>query len=218
MIRTILAWLPALLAAALWPVAASAQEEDTQLWLSTSARGTLDTRTFLTLDASLRLRDDAVRGGDERQARITLERKIADGVFLGGDAGVWEGDGGFTEFRPHQQLIVIRGPLLTRTRLEQRVFDGADRVEIRFRQQVQLAQGVAPRTQAVVSGEWLRLLQKRGDDPMLFRTEWAGRAALVTQVGERMFLGAAYIAILEPRRGFPDRLAHVPQVTVDFVF
>ncbi|AOL23057.1 hypothetical protein Ga0102493_112038 [Erythrobacter litoralis] len=31
MIRTILAWLPALLAAALWPVAASAQEEDTQL-------------------------------------------------------------------------------------------------------------------------------------------------------------------------------------------
>lgn len=206
------------LASALWSAAAAAQADDTQFWLSASARTDLDTRTFVTLDGSLRLRDDALRGGDERQARVTFEREIAGGIFLGGGAGVWEGDGGFTELRPHQQLIVIRGPVLTRTRLEQRVFDGADRVEIRLRQQIQLAQSLGPRTQAVVSGEWLRLLQKRGDDPALSRTEWAGRAAVVTQVGERLFLGAAYIAIWEPRRGLPDRLAHVPQVTVDIAF
>ncbi|MEE4206087.1 MAG: DUF2490 domain-containing protein [Erythrobacter sp.] len=201
-----------------WAGAAKAQEEDTQFWLSASARTDLDTKTFVTLDGSLRFREDAARGGDERQARVTFEREIADKVYLGGGAGVWEGDGGFTELRPHQQIVVIRGPLLARTRLEQRVFDGADRVEIRFRQQVQLASPLGERTQAVVSGEWLRLLQKRSDDPTLFRTEWAGRAAVVRQVGERLFVGAAYIGIWEPRRGLPDRLAHVPQVTVDLVF
>jgi len=202
--------------AAWQPSIAHAADEDTQLWLIGAARTELDEETRATLDGSLRLREDA-RGGNEKTMRMTIEHEVADDVLAGGGAGVWDA-GGATEVRVFQQLTITKGDFSARTRLEERLFDGADRVELRFRQRLQYSFALADGLDASVDGEWLHLVQTRNRTGPQFRDQFRSRITLSKRLASGLEAGIAYLAILDQRADRRDRLAHVPQVTLDFVF
>lgn len=210
-----LALLAALIAA--WqPSIALADNDDTQLWQIVNVTGDLDKDTRLTIDASQRWRE-AARGDDQQTLRFTVEQTVADGVRLGGGAAVFDA-GGNTELRPHQQITVTRGRFEARTRLEQRFFDGADRVEVRLRQRVQYNQPLGQGWRASVGGEWLGLLQSRESGEGFSTEQWRAQVGLARRISDRLELGVNYWLIASPRGDLPGRTNHVPQTVLTYRF
>jgi len=202
--------------AAWQPSKAQAAEEDTQFWLVVTAGGEIAESTRLTLDASQRWRE-AARGGDQQTLRFTLERTVAQDVRIGAGAMVLEANG-TTELRPHQQVTFALGPFEARTRLEQRFFDGADRVEVRLRQRLQYVQPLGDGWRANIGAEWLGLLQGRNAGEGASTEQWRAQAGVAYRIGERLDLGANYWLLVFPQGDRPARLSHVPQATLTWRF
>jgi len=209
---------PALLAAlaAAWqPSKVHAADEDTQFWLNANATGEIAQGTTLTVDSTQRFRED--RDGDQQTLRVTVEREVADALEVGGGIGVFE-TGGETEIRVTQQATYAPGRFELRTRLEERFFDGADRVELRFRQRVQYNQPIAPQWRGSVGVEWLAFLQQRtrGKDPAT--DQWRLQATLTHEVSDNLEVGALYWLVVQPRGERTDRISHIPQAVVTWRF
>jgi hypothetical protein len=210
-----LALLAALISA--WqPSKAHAADEDVQLWQFFFLTGDLDKDTRLTVDGTLRWREDA-RGGEQQTIRVTVEQAIADGVRIGGGAAVFEA-GGQTELRPHQQIVGVFGKIESRTRFEQRFFDGADRVELRVRQRLSYNQPLGDGWRASVGGEWLGLLQGRSRVQGTSTEQWRAQAGVAYRIDKRLEVGANYWLIVFPRGDRPARYTHVPQTVVTWRF
>lgn len=188
-----------------------AQDEDTQLWVYAIATTDLAEQTRLTVDLTARWREQA-RGDEQQTARFTIMHQVAEAVRLGGGAGVFEAEGGRSELRPHQQMSIRAGRFSARTRVEQRFFDGADRMELRIRQLVRYAQPLNESWNLSVDGEYLGLAQTRNRNSGRARDQWRARVILSADVSERVSLGAGYLLIHTPRNGRADRLNHVPQL------
>ncbi|MEE4538601.1 MAG: DUF2490 domain-containing protein [Erythrobacter sp.] len=212
-----LAPIALVLAATHSPVFAQRADEDTQLWVYLVAEAQLDEKTDLTVDASARWREER-RGDEQRTLRFTLLREVAGGTQLGGGAGIFEAEGGATELRVHQQLGLETGRWSARTRIEQRFFDGADRMELRFRQRVRYTQPLTTTFELEVDGEYLGLAQTRDRIRNLARDQWRLRAILNADLSERLTLGAGYMMIYTPRDGGGDAINHVPQGYVTYRF
>lgn len=215
--RTAFAALLACLGAAWQPSIARAADENTQLWIIGVTRTDLDGQTRATLDGSLRLREGA-RGGDEKTIRLTLETELGNDVSAGGGAGVWDTQTGETEARIFQQFTITRGALAARTRLEQRIFDGADRVELRFRQRLQYSAAISDTVSASLDAEWLHLVQTRSRQGPQYRDQFRSRAGVTARLARGLTAGIAYLVIYDQRGAARDRFAHVPQVTLDWRF
>ena len=211
-----IATLLAALACAWQPSKARAQDEDVQLWQFFNLIGDLDKDTRLTIDATQRWREEA-RGDEQQTLRVTVEQTVAEGVRIGGGAAVFEA-GGLTELRPHQQISLTQGRLEFRTRLEERFFDGADRVELRLRQRVQYTQPLGKGWRASVGGEWLGLLQGRNDGQGASTEQWRAQAGIAYRISKRVEVGANYWLLIFPRGGLPARHTHVPQTVVTYRF
>lgn len=194
-----------------------AQEEDTQLWVYAVGKTELRKNTSLTVDFTQRWREER-RGDEQHTARFTVLHEVTQGVRLGGGGGAFETEGGRTELRPHQEIDLKLGRFSARTRLEQRFFDGADRMEVRVRQLVRYTQPFGRDLKLAVDGEYLGIAQPRergGDRP---RDQWRARAILSAKVNERLSLGGGYMAIYTPREGRRDRLNHVPEAYITLAF
>jgi hypothetical protein len=208
-----------LLAASLaaWqPSVVHAADEDVQLWQIMNVTGDLDRDTRLTVDASHRWREDA-RGDEQQTIRVTFEQTVADGVRIGGGGAVFEAAGN-TEIRPHQQVILALGNIELRTRLEQRFFDGADRMELRLRQRAQFNQPLGGGWRASLGGEWLGLLQSRRRNEGASTEQWRAQVGLSYRVGKRLELGANYWLLAFPSGARPTRYSHVPQTVLTYRF
>ena len=199
-------------ACAAWqPSAAIAGEEDVQLWIYAVARGNFDDDTAWTIDGTARWREQA-RGDERRTLRLTLDQALDDGVRIGGGFGVFETEGGRTELRPHQQLSLSSGRFSARTRVEQRFFDGADRMELRLRQRVRYTQPLGPGWRASIDGEFLHLVQTRNRASGRPRDQWRARTIVTHSVSDEFSLGVGYMMVFNPRAGTRDRINHVPQL------
>lgn len=210
------ATLLAALIAAWQPSIARAQDEDVQLWHFVNVTGDLDTDTRLTLDATHRWREEA-RGDEQQTLRFTIEQTVAKGLRIGGGAAVFEA-GGNTELRPHQQVIVAVGKFEFRTRLEERFFDGADRVELRLRQRLQYNQPLGKGWRASVGGEWLGLLQSRNAGEGASTEQWRAQVGVAYKISDRVEVGANYWLLVFPNGDRPDRITHVPQTVLTYRF
>ena len=210
------AMLLAATCAAWQPSKALAGDEDTQFWLITNATGEIADGTQLSIDASQRWREQA-RGGDQQTLRISIERTIATGVRIGGGAMVLEADGS-TELRPHQQVSIVLGRFESRTRIEERFFDGADRVELRLRQRVQYAQPLGDGWRANLSGEWLGLLQGRASGQGSSTEQWRAQAGVAYKLSDKLDVGANYWLLIFPRGDSPARYSHIPQAVLTWHF
>ncbi|AWW75261.1 hypothetical protein CD351_12560 [Erythrobacter sp. KY5] len=193
------------------PSVALAAEEDVQLWVYAVARGDFDEDTSWNLDASARWREQA-RGDEQQTLRLNIDQQVTDGITLGGGFGVFETEGGNTELRPHQQLTLSRGRFSARTRIEQRFFDGADRMELRVRQMVRYTQPLGPGWRASIDVEFFHLAQTRDRMSDTARDQWRARTILTRQMSETLSLGVSYMMIYDPRPERVDRINHVPQL------
>lgn len=207
--------LAALLAA--WqPSKARAGDEETQFWLNAIATGEVAQDTTLTLDATQRWRREE-EGADQRTLRVTLERQVGEAARLGAGIGVFE-TAGLTEIRTHQQAIFTPGRLELRTRLEERFFDGADRMELRLRQRVTYNQPIAAGWRATAGIEWLGIMQSRNGSEGASTDQWRFQTSLVHRVSDRLEIGAIYWLVIFPRGDRPDRTNHVPQAVAIWRF
>lgn len=208
--------LAAMLAA--WqPSKARAAEEDTQFWLNANVTGKIADKTTITVDSTQRWRADRA-GGDQQTIRVTLERDVDEDVRIGGGIGVFETEGGLTEIRVHQQAVFTPGPFEVRTRLEERFFDGADRVELRLRQRIHFRQELAKDWRGTVGAEWLGLLQSRNSGQGFSTDQWRAQAIITHKVSESLDVGAIYWLVLSPREDRPDRINHIPQLLATYRF
>jgi hypothetical protein len=210
------AMLLAALAAAWQPSKARAADEDVQLWQFVSLTGDLGKDTRLTVDATQRWRE-AARGDDQQTIRFTIEQQLAKGVRIGGGGAVFDASGA-TEIRPHQQITLVSGRIEARTRLEQRFFDGADRVEVRLRQRIQYNQPLGNGWRASIGGEWLGLLQSRNEGEGASTEQWRAQTGVAYRINDRLELGANYWLLAFPRGDRPTRYTHVPQTVLTYRF
>lgn len=209
--------------ALLWAAPCLAQEEDTQFWVYAVAKTDLGEDTSLTVDFTARWREQ--RRGDEQQtARFTILHEVTDGVRLGGGGGVFETEGGRTEIRPHQEIDLKFGRFSARTRVEQRFFDRADRMEVRVRQLLRYTQPFGERVKLAVDGEYLGIARSRDERARRPnarprpRNQWRTRAIMSAKVSDRLTLGGGYMAIYTPREGRRDRINHVPEAYITLAF
>lgn len=210
---------PMLLAAtcAAWqPSKARAAEEDTQFWLNANVTGEVADRTTVTVDSTQRWRQDS--DGDQHTIRLTVEREVDQNARIGGGIGVFETEGGLTEIRVHQQAVFMPGRFELRTRLEERFFDGPDRVELRLRQRVHYLQPIARDWRAMVGVEWLGLLQSRTSGEGFSTDQWRGQASITHRIKDNLDVGAIYWLVGSPRGDEPDRISHIPQLVVTYRF
>jgi hypothetical protein len=210
------ATLLAALCAAWQPSIAQAQDEDVQLWIYAVATGDLDDNTRLTLDASARWREQ--RRGDEQQTvRFNIEQEVTDSIRIGGGLGVFDA-GGLTELRPHQEFTFTSGRLAARTRIEERFFDGADRMELRFRQRLRYSLPLGDDFDARLDGEYFTLVQTQKRNSDAARDQWRGRVEIGWKASKNLRLSLAYLAIYTPTPNAPDPLNHVPQAWIEYRF
>jgi len=198
------------LAAAMTASPACAEEQDTQFWLYFNTVVPVAKNANATLELSPRFRE----GGDQFLTRGTVDFKIAPAVSLGGGAAYGENHGAADEFRTHQQLTLTAGPLAFRTRIEERFFSGADRMELRLRQRIQLSEPVARDTRLNLAGEvfYIARPESRTSDARV--ESWRGNVSLQHRFSKHVEGTLGYLLLYAPRAGKPDKLSHVPQLTL----
>jgi hypothetical protein len=194
-----------------WPaLPAHAAEEDFQLWLAQSVSAPLSSAVHGTLDLSQRFREN----GDQLLTRGTAEFRLSPVAVVGGGAAYVSTVDSADEFRPHQQLTLTYGPLTFRTRLEERFFEDADRMELRLRQRIGATVPLSQDLKAGLAGELLYIARSQNSVQDARVDQWRGQATLARRLGDTLEGTLGYLAILAPRSGGPDKLSHVAQVTL----
>jgi hypothetical protein len=189
---------------------ACATEEDTQFWTTFAVAAPVAPRLDTLIEISPRARSAEV-GEDQLVTRLFVDYRLTPRLTVGGGLGYVEA-GDSREWRTHQQLLVNTGPLTFRTRLEERMFNGADRLELRLRQRVQLGVPLTERLSVSGAAEMLALVQTRnsGEDARI--ESWRALFTLRQRITRQIEASAGYLLILAPREGGEDRLSHVPQI------
>ncbi|MFO6448515.1 DUF2490 domain-containing protein [Erythrobacter sp. NE805] len=204
------AMLLAALAAAWQPSKASATEEDTQFWLNTFVTGPIGKTTTLTVDATQRWRSDRV-GPDQQTIRVLIDEQVARRARIGGAVMLFDTDG-LTEVRLHQQAVFSLGRIDARTRVEERFFDGADRMEVRLRQRFTYNQPIAEKWRATAGVEWLGIMRSRNRGEGASTEQWRFQTSVVHSLDKRFDVAALYWMVAFPRGDRPARVSHIPQV------
>ncbi|EQA98994.1 DUF2490 domain-containing protein [Sphingobium baderi] len=195
------------------PPALAAREEN-QAWITESVAIRASETDIVTLDMSQRFRRAE---SDDEQAlfRLALDHRVARGVLVGGGIAYVEGKAE-EEMRLFQQVTLNQGIWLARTRLEQRLFDTADRASWRLRQRVQASVPVDRDKRWALVGAmevFFHLNRARPSDK-------SGLAAMRHQIGLRHAVGKAmdvqllYMRQQNFRDHRPDAVAHVPWLTL----
>jgi hypothetical protein len=204
--------------AVILPSAASAQDEDGELWFNPSATKALDERTSFELETAQRFRDDP--RVDTYFARLWLNRDDEGGrTWSVGVEQRWNGPDE-REVRLLQQVGYDWGPLEFRTRLEQRFVDVDPTTGWRLRQRVGSS---LPLTQSedgwTLVGDAEVFLTLRSTEP----GGQTGLTGLRTFVGfERSFgrydVSLGYLRQQDIRDAGPDRVGHAPYVGLNVNF
>jgi hypothetical protein len=195
-----------------------AHDDDAQLWLGQSLSHRIDDETLIGAEMTERFREGGV-GGDQYLGRITLTRRLAQGVELA--LGVAAStNSGIGEIRPEQAIILTHGPFSFRTRLEERMIDNASETILRLRERVGLALPLdrAAHWTLIASGElFFQLNRGRPADVTGFntlRTQLGFRRAL----GPAMSLTALYQRQQAVRQDLEDSVAHISVLTIGWTF
>ncbi len=200
------------------PVTALAADEETQLWLNGTIVAPLAEDVSGTFELSRRLRE----GEDQVLLRGTADYRLSETVSIGGGAAYVNSIDGLLEtgedkeFRPHQQLTLTFGMFAFRTRVEERFFEDADRMQLRIRQRVQASASVAKDTHAAFSGEVFYVARSEDEDSDDQIAQWRLNATLAHKLSRNLEATLGYLLMYTPQTGQPDKIAHVPQITLTF--
>lgn len=195
---------------------ASAATSETQAWTTESLVIQASDANTINLDTSQRLRRGA-SNGEQQTVRILIDHRIAAGVQVGGGLAYFH-SGPEQEMRLFQQVTLTKGIWLSRTRIEQRFFDTADRASWRLRQRVQASVPLdsAKKWTLVAATELMfHLNRARPSDKN-------GLAVMRNQIGLRHPISKAldaqllYMRQQTFRDGRPDAVAHIPWLTLSW--
>jgi len=200
----------ALLGGASLATQAQAADEDFQLWISESTSVPLSPTTQGTLDLSQRIRES----GNQLLTRGTIEFRLSPAAEVGGGVAYVSTVDSANEVRPHQQLTLDFGALTLRTRIEERFFEHAYRMELRLRQRVGVTVPVSRRLKAGLAGELLYIARSQDSGQDAHVDQWRANATLARNLGDNLQGTLGYLAVLSPRHGGADKLSHVAQVTL----
>lgn len=202
--------------ACLVPTTAASAEEDTQLWLDATASYPLSDDTRVSFQVNPRLSLDCGRT-DVLQLRSGIDHRLSNDIGIGGGL-ILLGEFGPTEKRPYVTVNLGSGPVTFRTMPEFRFFRGADRMELRFRQRMQLALPIVERTKFVTSGELFYTAQNRirGGDTRI--TQWRAIASVSYAASDELSLSAGYLALGTPRPDAEDSLSHIATLGLTYSF
>ncbi|AEG47778.1 Protein of unknown function DUF2490 [Sphingobium chlorophenolicum L-1] len=206
---------PLLIAMSIATPAAAATSE-TQLWTTESVAIQAGKADLITLDASQRFRSGAANG-EQQTARLLIDHGIAPGVQIGGGMAYFR-SGAEQEMRLFQQVTLTRGIWLSRTRIEQRFLDTADKAGWRLRQRMQASVPLdrAKRWTLIAATELMfHLNRARPSDK-------TGLAVMRNQIGLRHPIAKAldvqllYMRQQSFREGRADAVAHIPWLTLSW--
>jgi len=189
---------------------ARAADEDTQFWIYMNSVVPVGDKATATLELSPRFRE----GGDQFLTRGVVDYKLTPHISLGGGAAYVINEEDADEIRTIQQLTLTTGSLAFRTRVEERFFEDGDRAQLRLRQRVQLTEPIAKDTRLSVSGELLYIARTEDhtSDPRV--DSWRFATAIQHRFSKRFEGGLGYLLIYAPKEGKPDKISHVPQLTL----
>lgn len=190
-------------------VPARAADEDVQVWIGETVSVPFSPSVRGTLDLSQRFRES----GDQHLARAAADFKLSPQMTIGGGVAYVATLDAADELRPHQQLTLTFGALALRTRVEERFFEDADRMELRLRQRIGLTLPVADRLKAGLAGELFYIARSQDAAKGAYVEQWRANATLARQLAFDLEGTLGYLAIYQPREG-TDKLSHVAQVTL----
>lgn len=201
-----------------FPAEAFAADEETQLWLTGTAAVPLAENVSGTFELSRRIRED----DDQVLLRGNADFRLSPTVSLGGGGAYVNSIDGLLEtgedkeFRMHQQLTLSFGALSFRTRVEERFFEDADRMQLRIRQRIQASAQVAKDLHGAFSGEvfYVACSEDDGGDDQI--AQWRLNATLAHRLSPTLEATVGYLFMYTPRTGEPDKIAHVPQLTLTY--
>jgi hypothetical protein len=119
---------------------------------------------------------------------------------------------GPNEWRPHQQVTFTFDKLSVRTTLEERLFDGADRAELRLRERARVTLPVGKATRFAGTAEFLYILQPHDRLTQARVDSLRGTVAVQQKLSPHLDGSIGYMFVDAPRSGAPDRISHVPQI------
>ena len=190
--------------------------EETQFWIDIIANYDLGDGLAVSTQINPRIQLDE-RQNDQLFLRLGLDWQAADFVRVGGGM-ITLGEYDPTEIRPYNYVDLGDGPVTVRTMAEYRFFSGADRMELRIRQRLQLSQPVAERTNLIASGEifYSAIQRDRSQDPRI--TQWRAIAGVQHRINDHARISVAYLALGSPRPRVANRLAHIPTLGFTYNF
>lgn len=200
-------------AAVLQPLELRARDADAESWIELSASGEIAPGADLRVEVEERFRD----GANEAILGTAVDLAVSDALALGGGLEVHDA-GGLTEVRPYQQVSVAVGPLSLRTRLEERVFDDADRLGLRLRQRAQFSPAIATGTRARLSAEWFYQIRDRLEGGPRRTDQWRFAAGVQHRLAPGLDLTVSHMVQIRPRPAGQTTHTHVPQLALAYRF
>ena len=203
----------AALGAFMQPTAAQAATRDDELWIETGIKGDIAPGTDFKLELETRRRE----GPNEYILGAEVNTDVSSALALGGGIEIHDEDG-FTEVRPYQQLTFGLGKFDFRSRIEERFYDGADRMALRLRQRARFRTKVADKITGFASGELLYQLRDRNEGGPQRIDQWRLNAGATARIAPELELTGGYLFQIRPRDNGNTRHTHVSQVSLFYRF
>ena len=206
---------------------ASARDDEAQLWILPTAKIPLNSNMAAIAEGGLRYSESA-DGLAQIFARGSVQLNVADDMSLALGYGHFQNYKAHrrsgTEERPFQQLNWAMGKAAggdwsSRTRLEERLFSGSNRVEIRFRERIGF-RGKPIGNSSIrpdFSGELLFNLNRTASGQAAGINSIRGKAGLSAPLADHLDLSLAYMGLYVPRAG-EDRMLHVALTGMTYRF
>lgn len=206
---------------------ASARDDEAQLWILPTAKIPLNQDMAAIAEGGIRYSESA-DGLAQIFARGSVQLDVADDISFALGYGHFQNYKAHrrsgTEERPFQQLNwalghAAGGDWSSRTRLEERLFSGSNRVEVRFRERIGFRgqpignSSISPD----FSGELLFNLNRTASGQSAGVNSIRGKAGLSAPLAEHLDISLAYMALYVPRTG-EDRLLHVALTGMSYHF
>ena len=209
------------------PDPASARDDEAQLWILPTAKIPLTADMAAISEGGIRYSESA-DGLAQIFARASVQLDVADDMSFALGYGHFQNYKAHrrsgTEERPFQQLNwalgqAVGGDWSSRTRLEERLFSGSNRVEVRFRERIGF-RGKPIGNSSIrpdFSGEFLFNLNRTGSGQSAGINSIRGKAGLSAPLAEHLDISLAYMALYVPRTG-EDRMLHVAITGMSYHF
>ena len=120
--------------------------------------------------------------------------------------------------RPYQQLTFGVGKFDFRSRIEERFYDGADRMALRLRQRARFRTPIANKVTGFASGELLYQLRDRNEGGPQRIDQWRLNAGATARITPTLDLTGGYLFQIRPRDNGNTRHTHVSQVSLFYRF